>query len=122
MRVVTFKVEEELLELLDRYAIKYGLNRSEAIRKAIEKMVRDELSKETIPVARVEKIKLWGECGMLRAFWKEKFRECNDFVCLSAVINQCYDYCLQRSSYDPSQIDECMSMCNELFEENARDL
>lgn len=58
MRVVTFKVEEELLELLDRYAIKYGLNRSEAIRKAIEKMVRDELSKETIPVARVEKIKL----------------------------------------------------------------
>ncbi|MDT7860674.1 MAG: ribbon-helix-helix protein, CopG family [Saccharolobus sp.] len=58
MRVVTFKVEEDLLELLDRYAIKYGLNRSEAIRKAIEKMVRDELSKETIPVARVEKIRL----------------------------------------------------------------
>jgi metal-responsive CopG/Arc/MetJ family transcriptional regulator len=56
MRVVTFKVEEELLELLDRYAIKYGLNRSEAIRKAIEKMVRDELSKETIPTAKVEKI------------------------------------------------------------------
>ncbi|BDB98873.1 ribbon-helix-helix protein, CopG family [Saccharolobus caldissimus] len=58
MRVVTFKVEEDLLELLDRYAIKYGLNRSEAIRKAIEKMVRDELSKETVPVARVEKIRL----------------------------------------------------------------
>ncbi|WP_338603538.1 ribbon-helix-helix protein, CopG family [Sulfolobus tengchongensis] len=58
MRVVTFKVEEDLLELLDRYAIKYGLNRSEAIRKAIEKMVRDELSKEKVPVARVEKIKL----------------------------------------------------------------
>ncbi|AAK42552.1 CopG domain protein DNA-binding domain protein [Sulfolobus islandicus Y.G.57.14] len=58
MRVVTFKVEEDLLELLDRYAIKYGLNRSEAIRKAIEKMVRDELSKERVPVARVEKIKL----------------------------------------------------------------
>jgi len=58
---------------------------------------------------------------MLRAFWEEKFRECNDFVCLSAVIHQCYDYCLQRS-YDSSQIDECMSICNELFEENARDL
>jgi metal-responsive CopG/Arc/MetJ family transcriptional regulator len=56
MRVVTFKVEEDLLELLDRYAIRYGLNRSEAIRKAIEKMVRDELSKETVPIAKVEKI------------------------------------------------------------------
>jgi len=56
MRVVTFKVEEDLLELLDRYAIKYGLNRSEAIRKAIEKMARDELSKETVPIAKVEKI------------------------------------------------------------------
>ncbi|MEM0015903.1 MAG: ribbon-helix-helix protein, CopG family [Saccharolobus sp.] len=58
MRVVTFKVEEDLLELLDRYAIKYNLNRSEAIRKAIETMVRNELSKETVPVARVEKIRL----------------------------------------------------------------
>ncbi|AOL17096.1 CopG family transcriptional regulator [Sulfolobus sp. A20] len=57
MRVVTFKVEEDLLELLDRYAIKYGLNRSEAIRKAVEKMVKEELSKETVPVARVEKIR-----------------------------------------------------------------
>ncbi|MGC9105828.1 MAG: DUF6290 family protein [Thermoprotei archaeon] len=58
MRVVTFKVEEELLELLDRYAIKHNLNRSEAIRKAIENLVKDELEKETIPVARIEKIKL----------------------------------------------------------------
>ncbi|MEM4047337.1 MAG: CopG family transcriptional regulator, partial [Metallosphaera sp.] len=31
---------------------------SEAIRKAIEKMVKDEMSKETVPVARVERIKL----------------------------------------------------------------
>jgi len=58
MRVVTFKVEEDLLVLLDRYAIKYGLNRSEAIRKAITQMV-DEIRDETIPQARVEKIKLW---------------------------------------------------------------
>ncbi|MBP1357201.1 MAG: ribbon-helix-helix protein, CopG family [Sulfolobus sp.] len=58
MRVVTFKVEEDLLELLDRYAIKYGLNRSEAIRKAIEKAVKEELGKETVPVAKVEKIRL----------------------------------------------------------------
>jgi metal-responsive CopG/Arc/MetJ family transcriptional regulator len=58
MRVVTFKIEEDLLELLDRYAIRYKLNRSEAIRKAIEKMVRDDLEKETVPVAIVEKMKL----------------------------------------------------------------
>jgi metal-responsive CopG/Arc/MetJ family transcriptional regulator len=55
MRVVTFKVEEDLLELLDRYAIKYGLNRSEAIRKAIETLVKQELEKENVTVAKVEK-------------------------------------------------------------------
>ena len=48
MRVITFKVEEDLLELLDRYAIKYGLNRSEAIRKAIELLVKQELEKENV--------------------------------------------------------------------------
>jgi metal-responsive CopG/Arc/MetJ family transcriptional regulator len=58
MRVVTFKVEEDLLELLDRYAIRYGLNRSEAIRKAIEKVVNEEISKDTVPLAKVEKIRL----------------------------------------------------------------
>ncbi len=58
MRVVTFKIEEDLLDLLDSYTIKYGLSRSAAIRKAIEKMVRDELSKETIQAAKVEKIRL----------------------------------------------------------------
>ncbi|BCU69542.1 ribbon-helix-helix protein, CopG family [Stygiolobus caldivivus] len=58
MRVVTFKVEEDLLELLDRYAIRYNLNRSEAIRKAIESLVKTEMDKETVPVAKVEKVKL----------------------------------------------------------------
>ncbi|BAB65532.1 MULTISPECIES: ribbon-helix-helix protein, CopG family [Sulfurisphaera] len=58
MRVVTFKVEEDLLELLDRYAIRYGLNRSEAIRKAIESLVKTEIDKETVPVAKVEKVRL----------------------------------------------------------------
>ncbi|CAQ58476.1 ribbon-helix-helix protein, CopG family [Stygiolobus rod-shaped virus] len=58
MRVVTFKVEEDLLELLDSYAIKYRLSRSEAIRKAIETLVKGELEKETVPVAKIEKIKL----------------------------------------------------------------
>jgi metal-responsive CopG/Arc/MetJ family transcriptional regulator len=58
MRVVTFKVEDNLLELLDRYAIKYNLNRSEAIRRAIERMIKEEFSKEVIPPAKIEKIKL----------------------------------------------------------------
>jgi len=58
MRVITFKVEEDLVELLDRYAIRYGLNRSEAIRKIIEKVVNEEISKDTVPPARVEKIRL----------------------------------------------------------------
>ncbi len=58
MRVVAFKIEEELLELLDSYAIKHNLNRSEAIRKAIEKLVSEDLKNEAIPVARFKKIKL----------------------------------------------------------------
>jgi len=58
MRVVTFKVEEDLLQLLDMYAIKYRLNRSEVIRKAIEKMVREEIENEKTPKAKVKVIKL----------------------------------------------------------------
>jgi len=58
MRTISFKIEEYLLELLDGYVIKNGLNRSEAIRKAIETLVKGELEKETVKVARVEKIKL----------------------------------------------------------------
>ncbi|BBD73042.1 CopG family transcriptional regulator [Sulfodiicoccus acidiphilus] len=58
MRVVTFKLEEDLLELLDRYAIKHGYNRSEVIRRALESLVKDDLNKETVPFARVEKIKI----------------------------------------------------------------
>jgi len=42
MRVVTFKIEEDLFELLDVYAINNGLSRSEAIRKAIKELVKSE--------------------------------------------------------------------------------
>ncbi len=58
MRVITFKIEDDLLELLDRYAIKYNLNRSEAIRRAIDRMVKEEFSKEVVPPIKIEKIKL----------------------------------------------------------------
>ena len=36
MRIVTFKVDEELLELLDLYCINSKLHRSEVIRDAIK--------------------------------------------------------------------------------------
>ncbi len=58
MRVVTFKIEEDLLELLDRYAIQNHLYRSEAIREAIRHFVKKQLETETVPVAKVEKVKL----------------------------------------------------------------
>lgn len=58
LKAISFKIDLDLLEQLDNYAIKYGLNRSEAIRKAIENLVKDEVNKETVPVARVEKIRL----------------------------------------------------------------
>jgi metal-responsive CopG/Arc/MetJ family transcriptional regulator len=58
MRVVTFKIEEDLLELLDAYAINHKLNRSEAIRKAIEEMLKPYYEKQTYPPAKIEKIKL----------------------------------------------------------------
>jgi len=55
MKKIAFKVQEDLLELLDRYAIRHGLNRSEVIRKAIETMVKKELEREDKIIARVEK-------------------------------------------------------------------
>jgi len=42
MRTVTVKLPEELLELLDRYAINHNMNRSEAIREAIKKLLETE--------------------------------------------------------------------------------
>ncbi len=50
MRTITFKIEEDILEILDRYAIENRLYRSEAIREAIKWFVRRELlGKETVP-------------------------------------------------------------------------
>jgi metal-responsive CopG/Arc/MetJ family transcriptional regulator len=40
--VVTFKADPDMLQLLDRYAIKYRISRSEAIRKAIVEMIESE--------------------------------------------------------------------------------
>jgi hypothetical protein len=48
MRVVTFKVDEELLERLDSFARLKGVPRSEVIRRAIELYLRLEEKKQTI--------------------------------------------------------------------------
>ena len=42
MRVVTFKIEEDLLEKVDSYARLKGVTRSEVIRKALELYLRLE--------------------------------------------------------------------------------
>ncbi len=41
MRVVTFKMDENLLEELDRYAVRNGLTRSDVIRRAIIELLRN---------------------------------------------------------------------------------
>ena len=42
MRVITVKVDEDLLELLDAYAIKHRLHRSEAVREAIRIWIKKQ--------------------------------------------------------------------------------
>ena len=42
MKTVTVKLPEELLCLLDRYAIDHKMHRSEAIREAIRKLLEEE--------------------------------------------------------------------------------
>jgi len=58
MKGTSFKIEEDLLEQLDRYAQKYGLNRSEALRKMIKETTEREFKNEKVPVAKVEKLRL----------------------------------------------------------------
>jgi len=42
MRIVTFKLDEEVLEKLDRYARRTGKSRSEVIRLAIERLLEND--------------------------------------------------------------------------------
>lgn len=59
MRTVTFKIEDSLLELLDQYAIKNKIDRSTAIRRAIEKLLREEFTKDNENLRiKIEKISL----------------------------------------------------------------
>jgi len=42
MKPVSVKLPKELLELLDLYAINHNMNRSEAIREAITKLLKED--------------------------------------------------------------------------------
>jgi len=55
LKVVTFKVEESLLERLDSYARLKGVTRSEIIRKAIELYLRIK-EKEIISQPKIVKL------------------------------------------------------------------
>jgi Ribbon-helix-helix protein, copG family. len=55
MKVVSFKIDPEMLELLDRYASRHNMDRSEVIRRAIYKMIKDN---NTYNI-KVEKFKMY---------------------------------------------------------------
>jgi len=57
VKSVSVKLDEDVIEQLDKYAKLYGLNRSDIIRKAIDIMIKTENEKEIVPAAKVEKIK-----------------------------------------------------------------
>jgi metal-responsive CopG/Arc/MetJ family transcriptional regulator len=48
MRVVSFKIEEELLELLERYAIIKNMSKSEVIRRAIRHYISQNFEKPVV--------------------------------------------------------------------------
>jgi len=55
---ITIKISNELLQRLDSYVIRYNTTRSEAIRRAIEKLLSEET--ETVNEVKVEKgYRLW---------------------------------------------------------------
>ena len=56
MRVVTFKVDDELLDELDRYAARKRITRSDAIRKAIIELLMRDGSTRYFPGFTIRKV------------------------------------------------------------------
>jgi len=54
MRVVTFKIKEDLLHKLDVYAIKSGMSRSELIRQLIKSFVDQKHQSYSLKFVRLE--------------------------------------------------------------------
>jgi len=57
MRVVSFKVDEDLLDLMERVARKKGITKSELIRQAVKKYLLD--NEEERRVIATRKIKIY---------------------------------------------------------------
>ena len=57
MKVLTCKVDDEMLYLLDIYAMKHGYSRSEAVRLAISRLLDEDGAGKELK-ARVERIQL----------------------------------------------------------------
>jgi len=57
MKVLTCKIEDEMLYLLDIYAMKHGYSRSEAVRLAISRLLDEDGAGKELK-ARVERIQL----------------------------------------------------------------
>jgi metal-responsive CopG/Arc/MetJ family transcriptional regulator len=55
IKILSFKVESDLLRRLDMYAINSKRNRSEVIRAAIMELLKEEEDRVTVPTAKVEK-------------------------------------------------------------------
>jgi metal-responsive CopG/Arc/MetJ family transcriptional regulator len=58
--VVTFKVDEDMYEQLEAYAIRHKMSKAETIRKALEKLFEEEKKNEENLQIKIEKgPKLW---------------------------------------------------------------
>ena len=58
MRVVTIKIPEDLLEMIDAIASEKKLNRSELIREVMSEYVKKCMEKKAVGRLKVEKIKI----------------------------------------------------------------
>ena len=56
MRVVTFKIDDSLLDELDKFCAQAGLPRSECIRQAIKQMLRNGLTIKPMKFVRRKKV------------------------------------------------------------------
>ena len=56
IKILSFKVESDLLRRLDMYAINSRLDRSVIIRAAIMDLLKEEEDRVTVPTAKVEKV------------------------------------------------------------------
>jgi len=59
MRVVSFKIQEKLLEELDKFCIKKGMCRSDAIRLAIKMLLQREKALNYGMRFTIRKVRVW---------------------------------------------------------------